>query len=210
MSKRVTISRQTRTNWLIDVAVFVSAVITALSGGYFLFVPSDGYQGGRNAMHSVTILFARATWSDLHIWGGVLMTSAIIVHVAIHWAWVTRMSKRGLQLLRGDSVRMSRGAKFNLAINAAVALSFLVTALSGVYFLFAPHGGYQGGNNAVWDPGFLWSRTTWDLLHTWSGTLLIITAVVHFVIHWRWVKNVTKRFFLSLRTPQQERPVPVR
>jgi hypothetical protein len=70
--------------------------------------------------------------------------------------------------------------------------------VSGVYFLFAPSGGFQGGRNPGWDPGFLFSRTTWDLIHTWSGVVLSVAAVVHFAIHWRWVKNVTVRFFLSL------------
>jgi hypothetical protein len=36
------------------------------------------------------------------------------------------------------------------------------------------------------------------MLHTWSGVVLVSTAVVHFAIHWRWVKNVTKKFFLTL------------
>ena len=85
-----------------------------------------------------------------------------------------------------------------MAINAMVAVSFLVCALSGVYFLFAPSGGFQGGQNAGWDPNWLFSRTTWDLIHTWSGVVMIVAAVVHFAIHWRWVKNVTRRFFLSL------------
>jgi hypothetical protein len=38
-------SRQTRLNWLIDAAVFISGMVAALSGLYFLFVPSGGYQG---------------------------------------------------------------------------------------------------------------------------------------------------------------------
>jgi hypothetical protein len=29
--------------------------------------------------------------------------------------------------------------------------------------------------------------------------VLSVAAVIHFAIHWRWVKNVTVRFFLSLR-----------
>jgi hypothetical protein len=37
------------------------------------------------------------------------------------------------------------------------------------------------------------------MIHTWSGVVLITAAVVHFAIHWRWVKNVTAKFFLSLR-----------
>jgi hypothetical protein len=210
MSQHVTMSRQTRLNWLIDAAVFVSAVVAALSGLYFLFVRSGGYQGGRNAMYGVTLFFTRSTWSDLHIWGGVVMIVAAIGHIIIHWHWVTMMSKRVVHLMQGHGSQMSQGAKRNLLINVVIALSFLLTAGSGVYFLFVPSGGYQGGHNPGWDPEFLWSRTTWDLIHTWAGVVLVITAVIHFAIHWRWVKNVTQRFFLSLRVSNPSRRVPVR
>jgi hypothetical protein len=77
-----------------------------------------------------------------------------------------------------------------------------------VYFLFVPDGGYQGGRNPGWDPHILWSRTTWDLIHTWAGVVLIIAAVIHFAIHWRWVKNITKRFFLSVVGATEPRRVP--
>jgi hypothetical protein len=87
-----------------------------------------------------------------------------------------------------------------------VALSFLLCSLSGIYFLFAPAGGFQGGNNLGWDPGFLFSRITWDLLHTWSGIVMIVGAAVHLAIHWRWVKNVTTRFFLSLLPQPEAKP----
>jgi hypothetical protein len=89
--------------------------------------------------------------------------------------------------------------RFHLSVTGLV-----VAALSGLYFLLGPSGGYQGGSNPNWDPGFVFSRTTWDLIHTWSGTVMIIAAVLHFAIHWRWVKNVTRRFFLSLwQRPQR-------
>jgi hypothetical protein len=199
MSKPIKMSMQTRANWLIDVAVFIGAIVAGLSGVYFLFLPSGGYQGGRNPMYGITFLFERHTWSDLHLWGGVLVIAAIIVHLAIHWDWVKRMSRRAVKSMLGQEGTLSNGAKFNVAINALVAVSFIVCALTGIYFLFAPSGGYDGGRNAAWDPGFLFSRTTWDLIHTWSGVVLSAAAVVHFAIHWRWVKNVTVRFFLSLR-----------
>ena len=35
---------------------------------------------------------------------------------------------------------------------------------------------------------------------------MIAAAVVHFAIHWRWVKNVTVRFFLSLRPQTKAEP----
>ena len=83
MNKRVKISMQTRMNWLIDAAVLIGGVLAALTGIYFLYLPSGGYQGGRNLMYGVTIFFERHTWSDLHVWGGILMIAAILIHFAI-------------------------------------------------------------------------------------------------------------------------------
>jgi drug/metabolite transporter (DMT)-like permease len=199
MSKPIRMSTQTRANWLIDVAVFIGGILAGLSGVYFLFLPSGGYQGGRNPAYGITLLFERHTWSDVHLWGGVLMIVAIAVHFAIHWEWVKRMSRRSVKAMFGRNGKLSKGAKVNVAINALVAVSFLLCAVSGIYFIFGPSGGYQGGSNAGWDPGFLFSRTAWDLIHNWSGVVLSAAAVVHFAIHWRWVRNVTARFFLSLR-----------
>jgi len=136
----------------------------------------------------------------------VLMIAAIAVHFTIHWDWVKRMSSRSVKAMFGRNGKLSRGAWFNVAIDLIVAVSFLVCALTGIYFIFAPSGGYQGGSNVGWDPGFLFSRTTWDLIHTWSGVVLGVAAVVHFAIHWRWVKNVTARFFLSLRPQPNLKP----
>ena len=150
-------------------------------------------------MYGITILFGRHTWSDVHIWGGVLMIVAVAIHLAIHWEWVKRMSRRSVQSLRPAGSKLSRGAWVNVGIDVLIAVSGLLCALSGIYFLFGPSGGYQGGSNPGWDPGFLFSRTTWDLIHTWSGITMIVAAVLHFAIHWRWVKNVTVRFFVSLR-----------
>ena len=194
---------QTRKNWLIDAAVFVGGIIAALSGIYFLFIPSGGYQGGRNPMYGITILFERHTWGDLHTWGGILMIAAAVVHFAIHWQWVKRMARRMASAAKADGNKLSRGTKVNVAIDILIAISFLLCAVSGIYFLFAPSGGFEGGRNLGWDPGFLFSRTTWDLIHTWSGVVMIVAATIHFAIHWRWVKNVTRRFFLSL-LPQPE------
>jgi hypothetical protein len=208
MSKRNTMSRQTRMNWLIDAAVFVGALLAALSAVYFLFIPSGGYQGGRNPMYRVTILFSRYTWDDLHTWGGVLMIVAVVVHFVIHWGWLKMMSRRIVNAMRSRGSKLSRGAKINVVVDLAIAISFILTAVSGIYFMFAPSGGYQSGANPNWDPGFLFDRTTWDLIHTWAGVAMVISAVIHLAIHWRWVKNVTHRFFLSLwQRPQlQEAP----
>ena len=61
--------------------------------------------------------------------------------------------------------------------------------------------GYAGGSTPGWDPGFLFSRTTWDILHTWAFVVMMIAALLHLIIHWRWIVNVTRRVWLSLVNP---------
>jgi len=194
---------QTRKKWLLDAIIFLGGLVAALSGIYFLFVPSGGYQGGRNPMYDLTILFSRHTWDDLHTWSGVLMIAVAVLHFAIHWRWVKVMSKHTVKALLSRETKLSKGPRLNVTINVLVAVSFLLTAVSGIYFLFVPSGGFQGGSNPGWDLMFLFSRTTWDLIHTWAGVVFIGAAVVHFWIHWRWIKTMTQQFFLSL-LPQPE------
>lgn len=193
------VSKQTQNNWWIDAALFISAVIAAISGIYFLFLPSGGYQGGRNPWYNVQILFTRQTWDDLHTWGGVAMIAAAAIHLAIHWSWVTSMARRTWNAWITGGGNMSSRGRWNLALNALVAASFLLTAASGIYFLFVP-----GGRWAA-DPMFLFSRTTWDLIHTWAGIILIAAAVTHLTIHWKWAVKVTARM-AGMLAPSRQAP----
>ena len=117
MKTTIRMSLQTRQNWLIDATVFMGALLSGLSGIYFLYLPSGGYEGGRNPTYGLTILFGRHTWSDLHTWGGVLMILAVVIHFAIHWQWVKMMSRRIGRALVGRGKGFSQGAKINLIIN---------------------------------------------------------------------------------------------
>jgi hypothetical protein len=180
-----TLSKQTQKNWLIDLALFGSAIVAILSGIYFLFVPSGGFQGGRNRFYNLQILFDRHTWDNLHTWGGIAMIAAAVFHLIIHWPWVVGMARRIWNELSGQGSGMNANGRYNLILNATVAISFLITAISGVYFLFVP-----GGRGAI-DPLFLFTRTTWDLIHTWAGVVMTIAAILHFAIHWKWVTKVT-------------------
>lgn len=189
-----TVSKQTQKNWWIDATLFISAIIATLSGIYFLFLPIGGYQGGRNPAYNIQILFTRHTWDDLHTWGGVVMISAAIIHLVIHWAWVTSMARRTWGELTGKCGCLNARGRWNLILNVVVAISFILTAISGVYFLFFPGGGQTA------DPMILLSRLTWDLIHTWAGIALISAGILHFAIHWRWVTNVTKKMVRMLFT----------
>jgi hypothetical protein len=192
MLKQTNLSMQTRANWLIDTSLFVSGIIAAITCIYFLFLPTGGFRGGRNPLYGITILADRHTWEDWHTWTGIAMIVAAMVHLAIHWAWVKTMCKRALNLLFAQSSPLSNGAKLNLAIDLVVAMSFTLTALSGLYFFFIPA-----------KTVFVFDSVTWDLIHTWSFVALFGGALVHFAIHWRWIVNVSGRLFK--RTQQWQR-----
>lgn len=191
-SGRARISARTFWNWVLDISVLLSGVVAAVSGVYFLFL-ATGYQGGRNPYYGIVILFERETWSLIHVWSGVIMTVALLLHLAIHQSWVVMMARRLAAALAGRGNKLSAGARTNVLVDAAVAASFVVCAASGAYFLFVPHGGYQGGGIAGWDPGFLFSRLTWDLIHTWSGVAMIVAALAHVAIHWLWITKVSAK-----------------
>lgn len=178
---------------MVDAVLFSSALVAALTGIYFLFLPVGGYQGGRNPMYGVTFLFERSTWDDLHTWGGVIMIAIAAIHLTLHWGWVVNMARRAWNDIKQWRSSLNSRGRFNLVLNLVVAVSFILAAVSSIYFLFV-----TGGRNAA-DPMVLFSRSTWDVIHTWSGTALIIAGVIHFAIHWGWVVKVSRSIASVIR-----------
>lgn len=167
LNKRV-ISKQTRNNWLVDTGLFLSAVIALLSGIYFLYLPIGGYKGGRNPTYAIEILFERHTWEDLHKWAGILMIAIALIHIPLHWNWIVNMIRRIFREIVEWRSTFKIRARLNLILNLIVGISFLVVAISGVYFFFVPGVSQESGNR---DPIFFFTQLTWDKIHTgeqWS------------------------------------------
>lgn len=200
MSPKTNISSRTRDNWWVNLALALSGVVAAFSGIYFLFFPIGGYQGGRNPYYDIIILFSRHTWEDLHTWGGVAMIVVVAIHLPRHWDWVVNMTRRTIKELTGQGIFLNWRSRFNLIINALAAVSFTIVAITGIYLLFTP-----SGRGAI-DPFILFSRTTWDLIHTWSGVVMILAAVEHFAIHWKWVVKVTRNMLGMQSVPAAGQP----
>jgi hypothetical protein len=53
----------------------------------------------------------------------------------------------------------------------------------------------------------LFSRITWDLIHTWSSVTLILAGLLHFAIHWKWALKVTRKV-LSFKRTSQAKEIP--
>lgn len=197
LDKRIILSKQIRDKWLLDAITFIGGCLAAFTGIYFLYVPTGGYQGGRNVYYKGTFLFERSTWEDLHIWGGVIMVSAVLVHLVRNWQWVVVMSKRVMRSIRSVGTTLSQKTRVNVAINLVLGLSFMGSAISGIHFLLDPGEGFQGGRNQNWGVDSLHDGRTWDMVHTWAGVVVILAAVFHLIIHWRWIVKVTQGVFNS-------------
>ena len=196
-SRRPSVSNQTRNNWFIVLVLAVSGLLVTLSSFYFLFLPNGGYQGGRNPTYGIVILFPRATWDLIHTWTGVIMIAMAAIHIPLHWSWILTMTKRIFKIMLGQCQGMNAGGQFNLIINGIIGLSGLIAAISSLYFLFFP--GSQGGS--ALSTTLVFSRATWDLIHTWAGVTMTAAAILHFSIHWRWVFKVAGK--LVGRLPQR-------
>ena len=104
---------------------------------------------------------------------------------------------------------MSNKARINYVVDAVIGLAFILSALSGMVFLFAGSEGYQGGRN----PGFQTdvlsiSRWTWRDLHTWTSLVMMAGILGHLLLHWNWIICMTKRLLLPVKVrPQEACPV---
>lgn len=192
MQNKNTGSNKTRRNWIVDAALLVGTLIASLSGVYFLIFPDGGYMGGRNPYYGIRIIFDRTGWEWIHTWLSLGMIAIALLHIILHWKWVVSTTKRVARdiFTRHKSNMNSKGWQ-NVIVDGAIGLGFIISAISGVYFLFV--GESRGG--LVPDPMFLFSRTAWDLIHTWSSVLFISGFLMHFAIHWGWVTKVTRKIF---------------
>lgn len=197
MQNKNTGSNKTRRNWIVDAALLVGTLIASLSGVYFLIFPDGGYMGGRNPYYGIRIIFDRTGWEWIHTWLSLGMIAIALLHIILHWKWVVSTTKRVARdiFTRHKSNMNSKGWQ-NVIVDGAIGVGFIISAISGVYFLFV--GESRGG--LVPDPMFLFSRTAWDLIHTWSSVLFISGFLMHFAIHWGWVTKVTRKIFTGKKS----------
>ena len=191
--RKSTLTPKLRQNWWVDAGLAIGAVLAVLSSIYFLVYPNTGYQGGRNPYYNVTLIFSKTTWDLLHTWSGTLMIMAALLHVIIHWKWIKGTAVRSWQVITKKRDGFGFRLTYNILLDAVIAISFLICSLSGVYFMLNPSSGQTSVN-------YLFSKTTWDMLHTWSGVTLTFTSLLHIVLHWKWITNITAKMFGNKRT----------
>jgi hypothetical protein len=91
---------------------------------------------------------------------------------------------------------MSFRNKLFYAVDLIIALSFIVSAATGIILWQGGSGGYQGGENTAFGET-IWglNRSNWRDAHNWVSLVLLAGILVHVLLHLPWVVSVTKQVF---------------
>ncbi len=96
-------------------------------------------------------------------------------------------------------------ARLNYWLDGVIAMAFMLSALSGMVFMVAGSGGYQGGHNATFQTAILGlSRWVWSDVHTWSSLIMIAGVLLHLVLHWEWILCMTRKAFAKSKPVEDE------
>jgi NAD-dependent dihydropyrimidine dehydrogenase PreA subunit len=115
------VSKRALVNFVVDSAIAVAFVISAVSGLVFL-VPAGWLTLTGSSASALGIEYA--TWRTLHDWTAVIMIVGVVLHTALHWKWVTMMVKRlsgGGRAQARPAARTARAAAPAPVSDAAIA-----------------------------------------------------------------------------------------
>jgi hypothetical protein len=112
----------------------------------------------------------------LHEWISMGLILVALIHTIVHWEWVqdtlSRFSGRIPALLR-----------WNLVINIALFIVFLIVAVSGL--MVSCHVLFFFG---LYAPGYF----IWKPMHAIFAEVLFALILAHLVMHWRWIFSAVK------------------
>ena len=80
----------------------------------------------------------------------------------------------------------------NFLLDMPMLAAGALSVLTGIYFLFLPVGGYQGGRNPYYGIMIFFERHTWGDIHTWSSVVIMALAALHIPLHWSWITKMTR------------------
>ena len=89
--------RKAMRNYWLDVVMGLLALGVGVSALLLWVVLPQGY------------FATRLLWIEIHKWTGLALSIAVLLHVVLHWGWLTRMTKRVLERFSpADPVRLEK------------------------------------------------------------------------------------------------------
>lgn len=82
-------------NYIVDVAIAAAFIVASVTGIIFLLPESwiAISESGQPTMLGISM----AMWNTLHEWSALIMIGGAVLHVVLHWRWVTMMTRRAVR-----------------------------------------------------------------------------------------------------------------
>lgn len=127
----------------------------------------------------IVVMSPHATTITGHEWLSVLFLIPFVVHLLLHWQWVTETSSH----LLSSASASNRG---HFILDTLLYLTMTFAIISG--FLASEALFVQLGFDFTPDP-------FWTKVHHQYSNLLFPIVGVHIAVHWQWVIRTSKRMF---------------
>ena len=112
----------------------------------------------------------------IHEWLGIGLGVALLVHLALHWDWVIRTTRRLLGRRGRDRIIWLVNLALMISMTLCVASGILISQVALSSFgIRVPGGGFWAG------------------LHGTTAGLTLILVPVHAALRWRWIVSVAGR-----------------
>lgn len=135
----------------------------------------------------------------IHEWLSLALAGTIVVHLLLHWQWITGVGSRFFKKLWHTS-------RLKFVVDSLLFVVFVTMMLSGIMISksILPTLGISLGQTSM----------IWRMLHSSAANLGILLVGLHFALNWGWVVSMFKRVLIQplarlIRPNRTPQPVPV-
>jgi hypothetical protein len=119
----------------------------------------------------------RFTGIALHEWLSLAFAAVIVIHVVIHWQWITTV---GLSFMR----KLGASGRFSFVLNTLLFVVVTLLIYSGIAI----------SRDAMPALGIdIHGSMAWRGLHRAFSNISVVLIGLHIALHWRWIVNLFRR-----------------
>lgn len=128
--------------------------------------------------HNETLNALAGFLTNLHDWSGIVLGSFVAIHLILHWKWIFRMSKKLPKFFKWNRTTLQ------YLIDLGMVISFVLVLITGLLKFPA----FDPSRELLFEYSLIFLT-----VHDWSGLTLAVLALTHVILHWRWIKSMSRK-----------------